>query len=102
MIPASASQSIASTEKVPSVPRLPKAKAAAKKMGTPIGIVIDNACDTDPVNIPRRAEALLSANIAAESRARKPPSIPKFSLAAAYIKRTGSLIGRGMALVLAN
>ena len=46
---------------------LPLTSAAIRKMGTPIGTVITSACTTDPVSTPRRALALLKANVAAES-----------------------------------
>ena len=48
--------------------------AATKKIGTPIGTVIASACATEPVRTPRRALALLKANVAADSAASTTPS----------------------------
>src|SRR5262249_31626343 len=56
------------------VARLPLASTATKKIGTPIGTVITSACATEPLSTPRRALALLKANVAADSAARHTPS----------------------------
>ena len=53
---------------------MPVASAARRKIGTPIGTVIAIACETEPVSTPRRALALLKANVAADSAARNTPS----------------------------
>jgi RNA polymerase sigma-70 factor (ECF subfamily) len=49
-------------------------KEIAEIMGTPIGTVIASACATEPVRTPRRALALLNANVAADSAASTTPS----------------------------
>jgi hypothetical protein len=54
--------------------RLPVASTASRKIGTPIGTVTASACSTEPVSTPRRALALLKANVAADSAARHTPS----------------------------
>ena len=43
-------------------------------IGSPSGTEIDMACRTLPVSTPRRARALLKANVAAAQSARKPPN----------------------------
>src|SRR6266508_3108474 len=65
---------MAPEEKPENVVRLPEATTASRKIGTPIGTVIASACSTEPVNTPRRALALLNANVAADSAARHTPS----------------------------
>ena len=50
------------------------ASTAARNIGTPIGTVIASACATEPVSTPRRALALLNANVAADSAASNTPS----------------------------
>jgi hypothetical protein len=45
-----------------------------KNIGTPIGTVMAIACATEPVSTPRRAAALLKANVAAARRPNNPPS----------------------------
>ena len=67
---------IASSENSATAPSVPTAAAAMKNNGTPTGTVIAMPCNTDPVSTPRRTLALFKANVAADSRARNPPSTP--------------------------
>ena len=52
----------------------PLTSAATKNSGTPMGTLIESACNTEPVSTPRRALALLKAKMAAEKTAKKTPS----------------------------
>src|SRR5438445_5790137 len=73
-MPAADNAAIACAEKLVTVARWPVTSAARKNSGTPIGTVIAMACPTVPVSTPRRTQALLKANVAAEQTARRLPS----------------------------
>ena len=73
-IPAIESAITAAEENSATAPSVPTAAAAMKNNGTPIGTVIAIACNTDPVSTPRRTLALFKAKVAADRRARNPPS----------------------------
>jgi hypothetical protein len=74
MMPAPHSASAPSSEKPNSMPSEPAKIVGMRNSGTPSGTVIAMAWVMLPVMTPRRALALLNANVTAARSAKNPPS----------------------------